>query len=346
MDKITNWFKRWLFCNRSNGIPVSHSRHKQLQILENPSMPKQSNVNIPADRISLFKDTQHRIATDPILAVRTQHLIEKTKVYAPGFQSHKKPDMGKSLVFFEENLTLLAAAKVKREHEHVCVLNFANPVEPGGGVLRGANAQEEYLCRASNLYSSLTSPQAAAYYDRHLEMARSGLSNEYFLASDAAIYSPDVTVFREDVNYYPDSELLNLRQDYTDQWMQVDIITCAAPYFRTKQSPIDEQQLLLLFTSRFRNILEIAIEHDVTALVLGAFGCGAFNNPPAIVAQAAQNILLEPRYRQSFKVVVFAVKRNRSFCENIEAFERCFSVFPPTGEHVITIEGNKRRFFE
>lgn len=34
----------------------------------------------------------------------------------------------------------------------ILVLNLANPVHPGGGVRRGAKAQEEDLCRRSSLY--------------------------------------------------------------------------------------------------------------------------------------------------------------------------------------------------
>ena len=37
----------------------------------------------------------------------------------------------------------------KKEDGKILVLNFANPVEPGGGVRRGAKAQEEDLCRKS-----------------------------------------------------------------------------------------------------------------------------------------------------------------------------------------------------
>ncbi len=90
--------------------------------------------------------------------------------------------------------------------------------------------------------------------------------------------------------------------------------------------PLDEQ-LYHIFDSRIRNIPESAIEHEAEALVLGAFGCGAFHNPPEIVSKAFRNILLEDRYRHAFDHVVFAVKRTGSFCENIECFEIEFSRF-------------------
>ncbi len=47
--------------------------------------------------------------------------------------------------------SMLSDERVK----NILVLNFANPVHPGGGVRRGARAQEEDLCRKSSLLYSL-----------------------------------------------------------------------------------------------------------------------------------------------------------------------------------------------
>ena len=59
---------------------------------------------------------------------------------------------------------LYQSGKHKKE---ALVLNFANPVHPGGGVRRGANAQEEDLCRKSSLLLSLESENARSFYAEH-----------------------------------------------------------------------------------------------------------------------------------------------------------------------------------
>ena len=66
--------------------------------------------------------------------------------------------------------TFTAARRLSRQDQlsshkqKVLVLNFANPVHPGGGVRQGARAQEEDLCRQSTLLLSLESSQASFYY--------------------------------------------------------------------------------------------------------------------------------------------------------------------------------------
>lgn len=297
------------------------------------------------NNVEVFQDTQYRIQTNLLLWQTTKETINNTRVYEELFTSEKQPYYRDMKVSFEENLTLLSAAAYCNSGKKTAVLNFANPIEPGGGVLRGANAQEEYLCRASNLYYSLTCEQAKMFYQHHKQIRlKEKENNSFFLASDLIIYSPGVTVIREDIGYLPD--MFNPTQEYTEHWMKVDVITCAAPYFANPESILSDEVLYTLFRKRIRNIFESAIDNDVDSLVLGAFGCGAFHNPPMLVAKAFSDVLLEKRYRNAFSDVLFAVKRSASFCENIEAFEIAFQKFPPTGEYVFSTERNKRRFLE
>lgn len=297
------------------------------------------------DNIDVFNDSLRRIRENQVLFEQTEAAARNTCIVNIGFQSQKSPSFSDSHVCFEENLTLISAYRFADKGIKTAVLNFANPVEPGGGVLRGASAQEEYLCRASNLYPCLISTQARAFYDYHNEIMKDNQFNSMFLASDKLIYSPGITFFREDKNYYPGAEC-SPSQEYSEHWRSIDVITCAAPFFSGAGCILPNGDLHHLFCLRIQNILEAAIDHDVEALVLGAFGCGAFHNPPSVVANAFQIVLMKDRYFHAFSKVVFAVKRSSWFSKNIEAFEIAFRDFPPKKEYVFSEERNKRRFFE
>ena len=297
------------------------------------------------DNIEIFTDSQNRIHGNRELRKRTEASIRNTSVINEGFLSNKTPYFSDCHVFFEENLTLISAYKFTDKGLKTAILNFANPVEPGGGVLRGASAQEEYLCRASNLYPCLISEQAKDFYRKHNNILKHNQFKSMFLGTDMLIYSPDITFFREDKNYYPDIEC-SPSQEYSAHWRSVDVITCAAPFFSESGYILPNGDLYHLFCRRIQNIFEAAIDHNVEALILGAFGCGAFHNPPSVVAKAFQSVLMKDRYFHAFSNVVFAVKRSGWFSENIEAFEIAFQKFPPTGEYVFSPERNKRRFFE
>lgn len=106
------------------------------------------------------------------------------------------------------------------------------------------------------------------------------------------IYTKDITVFKDD-NDIP--QILPERM-----WFTVDVITCAAPYI-AKRKYTNSTALLLLFKSRIRNIFEAARDNKADVIILGAFGCGAFKNPPLIVAEAFRQVICEQDYFKCFR---------------------------------------------
>ena len=60
---------------------------------------------------------------------------------------------GKERIVVSQKRTFDAASEYKGMK--TAVHNFASATNPGGGVVRGANAQEECLCRCSGLYFNL-----------------------------------------------------------------------------------------------------------------------------------------------------------------------------------------------
>lgn len=260
--------------------------------------------------IEIFRDTCIHVKEDADLVKQTEHMLAGTRIYLNDFCSyldHVKTEEPKITV--AEDTTFSAAAKEIGNGKKVAVLNFANAYHPGGGVKNGASAQEECLCRCSNLYESLTIPYMIRHYYKWNEKHTGDMG------SDRIIYTPGVTVFKSD-----DYRLL----DEEDRFF-VDVITCAAPYYdRDKKKPVTIGKLEQVFYDRIRNILEVALSNDVDILILGAFGCGAFHNPPELVARIFRHYLMDLNYGQRFEKVIFAIKKSGEECPNLKAFRDCF----------------------
>ncbi|MEU6597531.1 TIGR02452 family protein [Streptomyces flaveolus] len=171
----------------------------------------------------------------------------------------------------------------------VAVLNFASARNPGGGYLNGAQAQEEALCRASALHTCLLT--ARAFYDHH----RADRDPFY---SDRVIHSPAVPVFRDDRGRLLDGPYL------------AGFLTAAAPNAGVIRRTAPERAAALpaALAARAERVLETAAAHGYRRLVLGAWGCGVFQNDPAQVAGAFR-ALLGPggRFARAFEHVVFGV---------------------------------------
>lgn len=197
----------------------------------------------------------------------------------------------------------------------VGVLNFASSTNPGGGVTKGSAAQEECLCRCSNLYLTLYQEKCIREY---YNINKKYMSN---LGSDAIIYSRNVYVFKD-----KDYNMLPVKDRF-----YVDVLTCAAPNLRENprnqyNSDASEEKLTLtdeelynIHVKRARNILNVAVKNEDDYLILGAFGCGAFRNNPEIVAKAYKDVLQD--YMYCFKVIDFAIIDGK-YSNNYEIFKR------------------------
>lgn len=54
-------------------------------------------------------------------------------------------------------------------------------------------------------------------------------------------------------------------------------------------------------------------------VILGAFGCGAFSNPPEIVVEAMARVI--PDYRYDFQTIEFVVYCSPGNTENYDVFK-------------------------
>ena len=123
--------------------------------------------------------------------------------------------------------------------------------------------------------------------------------------TDDLIYIPDVIVFKSDESI---PQLLEKSERY-----KVDVIVAAAPEFPDP----DEEKYETIMRQRINRILDIAYNENPDVLILWAFGCWAFCNPPKLVAQYFK----EELKNYDFWIVEFAVFcRDNSTNNNYEIF--------------------------
>ena len=266
--------------------------------------------------IDIFEDTMHLCKTDEQLKRSLEESLEK-QYFLPESAPlilKAEPKEKPAEVTVSQKRTFEAAEAYKGKR--VCVLNFASSKNPGGGVERGASAQEECLCRVSTLFPCLTDEGIMnSFYIPHRTMFRDTLYN-----SDL-IFTPGVTVFKSDTN------MPALRP--RDEWFTADVITCAAPNLGA-YTRLDDKSLEKLHTERGERIFLTAINEGAEVLILGAFGCGAFRNPPAAVAGAYRT--LTGKYAAYFDKIEYAVYCPPKNTSNYSAFRNTLAP-------VITSEG-------
>ena len=244
------------------------------------------------ENIAVFEDTVS-------VCEKSSRLIEsiktsrKTQIFiGEGEQlsdASKTPRFEKEAeIIISKKRTFEAAQDYAKLGEKVAVLNFASSTNPGGGVVNGAGAQEECLCRISTLYFTLdTDENWKRFYNPHRK-ARTPLHN------DDILYTKNITVFKSDTT---SPKLLP-----ENEWYDVDVITCAAPNLRENPSNrynsgdgnqrliLNNEELYSLHEKRDSRIFDAAASQNVDVLVLGAFGCGAFMNDPKVVAKVMLNL--------------------------------------------------------
>ncbi len=256
------------------------------------------------ENVEIFKDTEKLCKTNANIKESVRISTEKQKLI---LESDNLPVQKRDL--YKEKANIVVSKKRTFEAAEgyknlkVAVLNFASASNPGGGVERGAGAQEECLCRCSGLYFMLNTPDMwAGFYTPHRN-AHDPIHN------DDIIYTPNVTVFKSDT---AEPKLMP-----ADKWYNVDVITCAAPNLRNRPSnkhntgdgqnkaDISNGELQAIHEKRLRRILEVALSEGRDTIILGAFGCGAFQNDPKTVAQANKNVIKD--YEYAFKNIEYAV---------------------------------------
>jgi uncharacterized protein (TIGR02452 family) len=271
------------------------------------------------ERIAVFQDTMNWINSDPALSASIPVAKKNTTVFYeddyPIFDASRTKDMR---ITVSGDRSYQAAMKLRRENPSakIAVMNFANAFHAGGGVTKGSSAQEESLCRTSTLYPLLYRRTLRdTFYKHHHDLNTPK-------ATDSLIYTEGVIICKTD-------EDLPKRMPKED-WVTVDVITIAAPDLRGKSNQhaplvnggtyMNNAELFGYHVKRAIHMLTCAAAKGADILVLGAFGCGAFQNDPEVVARAYKVVLQE--FPKVFKQVEFAIYRPAGGSKNYDVFSK------------------------
>jgi uncharacterized protein (TIGR02452 family) len=282
---------------------------------------KMKRIAIARDTIDILEAGYYKSASgDRVdLTQALKFCFDGTTYYEPDILSKIEREVLSSTPQFsttefevKNETTLMGSERIAKtqKFQKIGVLNFASARNPGGGFLNGSQAQEESIARSSALYKSLL--RCPDYYHFHR-------SYHSLLYSDRMIYSPNCPVFKND-----DGNLL-------EQFYVVDFITSPAPNagMIRKNQPQDAEKIYEVLKIRGSKLLSLAAYHGCDVLILGAWGCGVFQNEPSMVARMFADFLLtKSQYSGRFKSVIFSVldtsKQQKIFPEFQKRFFKKF----------------------
>lgn len=202
-----------------------------------------------------------------------------------------------TIQFLQTDTVSGASHLLRNGHEKVVILNFANRTRVGGGYTTGAGAQEEFLCRGTTLYPVLDALKDKGFYP---------------IGHDELIYSPDIMVIRNG----PETNF-----EFRDQPFKFGVLTQAAFDFRGPEKTISDGEYTRVTRQKIRQQIAEAANRGADALVLGAFGCGAFANDPQVMASLYREALEEPQHKGLFRTVLFPIPSGTG------NYEKFFTVF-------------------
>jgi uncharacterized protein (TIGR02452 family) len=172
------------------------------------------------------------------------------------------------------------------EYRNVFVLNLANNYYPGGGWEKGDSAQEEAIFRRTNSCMVLLK----SHYPIDSEKTHTSEG------SGQVLYSPEITIISDKMNHFEKIDSFNKQNKFS-------MVSSAAFRFDNQR---DFTQIEHEITKkRIESVFKVAIDKKHKILILGAYGCGAFNNDPNIIYEIFYDNI--KKYGGYFEEIYFAI---------------------------------------
>ena len=275
--------------------------------------------------LDIFRDGAYRTESDRVVTIPVSgRFVEQSEMFSAPIVlpvDYVKTDTQLSVLNVD---CIIATRDLVGQGYNPAVLNMASLYHPGGGVLTGSSAQEEELCRRSNLAISLYQfSLPGGRYGDLADMVRVKRRAERYPMDNTygGIYSPDITFFRatKDEGY----ALL-------DEPFRAAVISVASLNYNPKHghNTLDKGNIpeadKPILKEKIRTILRIGALKGHDSLVLGALGCGAFCTPPAQMARLFHEVMDEQEFQCRFKKIIFAIIDSPS-SNNFQPFLKEFS---------------------
>lgn len=267
---------------------------------------KAARAEVFKNNCEIFRSGAYETALGKTVELNPSPMLEGTVVYDAPITL---PDVSLSADAPLAGVANIGCLELGRELQlkgyNPVILNLADAYVACGYYEKGSNAQEESLCRQSNLSQSLYQ----FYGEKQSEKSGVPFKGKKYPMDlrCGAIYSPHVTVFRK-----------GARDGFAlmDEPYETAIISCAALDFNERHGKNHEYRATdggftkegrEIMLSKIRTIYGAALATGHDALVLGAFGCGAFRLRPDLVAELFRDVLFEPAFKNRFRAVTFAI---------------------------------------
>ncbi|KAI1187552.1 hypothetical protein F5B17DRAFT_440231 [Nemania serpens] len=190
----------------------------------------------------------------------------------------------------------------------VGILNMASPLSPGGGFLNGATSQEESLCMRTTLLPALRDefyrlPELGVVYTPDVLVFRSADAAASASSSSSSFASKTETGARgSGIGSGSGSAIGGTGDDEkdvlpkNDRWF-LDVASAAMLRLpETEDGRYASAAERELVERKMRAVMRVFCAGGCNRVVLGAWGCGAYGNPVAEVAEAWRRVL-GPRSR-------------------------------------------------
>lgn len=267
---------------------------------------KAARADVYKNNCEIFQAGAYETVSGKTVELNPSSMLEGTVVYDAPVAIPEAEALYESPMTGVANIGCLELGReLQLKGYNPVILNLADAYVACGYYEKGSNAQEESLCRQSNLSQSLYQ-----YYGENQSEKSSVAFRGKKYPMDlrcGAIYSPHVIVFRK-----------GARDGFAlmDEPYETAMISCAALDFNEKHGKNREYRAAdggftkdgrEIMLSKIRTIYEAALAAGHDALVLGAFGCGAFRLRPDLVAELFRDVLFEPAFMNRFRAVTFAI---------------------------------------